>query len=161
MEYYVLEALCKIGEYEAAYDRIKERYEGMMNEDYSTLWEFWDSWRGTKNHAWSGGPLVIMSKHFAGITPLNSGYEKVKIEPQYALSDSMSCTVPSVKGLITLDYKNTDGDYIINLTLPQDMNAVLYVPTGATVNINSKVYYQNGKYVNGGIGNIEIMETTL
>ena len=161
MEYYVLEALCKMGEYEVAYDRIKDRYNGMMCEDYSTLWEFWDSWRGTKNHAWSGGPLVIMSKHFAGITPLNSGYEKVKIEPQYALSDSMSCTVPSVKGLITLDYKNTDGDYIINLTLPQDMNAVLYVPTGATVNINSKVYYQNGKYVNGGIGNIEIMEITL
>jgi hypothetical protein len=102
-----------------------------------------------------------MSKHFAGITPLNSGYEKVKIEPQYALSDSMSCTVPSVKGLITLDYKNTDGDYIINLTLPQDMNAVLYVPTGVTVNINSKAYYQNGKYVNGGNGNIEIMEITL
>ena len=161
MEYYVLEALCKMGEYEVAYDRIKDRYNGMMCEDYSTLWEFWDSWRGTKNHAWSGGPLVIMSKHFAGITPLNSGYEKVKIEPQYALSDSMSCTVPSVKGLITLDYKNTDGDYIINLTLPQDMNAVLYVPTGATVNINSKAYYQNGKYVNGGIGNIEIIETTL
>jgi hypothetical protein len=102
-----------------------------------------------------------MSKHFAGISPIEAGYKKVKIEPQYALSDSMSCTVPSVKGLITLDYKNTDGDYIINLTLPQDMNAVLYVPTGATVNINSKAYYQNGKYVNGGIGNIEIMEITL
>ncbi len=96
MEYYVLEALCKMGEYEAARDRIKDRYEGMMNEDYSTLWEFWDSWRGTMNHAWSGGPLVIMSKHFAGITPLEAGYEKVKIEPQYPLSDSISCTVPSV-----------------------------------------------------------------
>ena len=161
MEYYVLEALCKMGKYEEARDRIKDRYECMMCEDYSTLWEFWDSWRGTKNHAWSGGPLVIMSKHFAGITPLNSGYEKVKIEPQYTLSDSMSCTVPSVKGLITLDYKNTDGDYIINLTLPQDMNVVLYAPTGATVNINSKAYYQNGEYVNGGNGNIEIVETTL
>ena len=161
MEYYVLEALCKMGKYEEARDRIKDRYECMMCEDYSTLWEFWDSWRGTKNHAWSGGPLVIMSKHFAGITPLNSGYEKVKIEPQYTLSDSMSCTVPSVKGLITLDYKNTDGDYIINLTLPQDMNVVLYAPTGATVNINSKAYYQNGEYVNGGNGNIKIVETTL
>jgi hypothetical protein len=161
MEYYVLEALCKMGEYDTSYDRIKERYESMVNEDYSTLWEFWDSWQGTMNHAWSGGPLVIMSKHFAGITPLTAGYEKVKIEPQYDISNSMTCTVPSVKGLITLDYKNTDGDYIINLTIPQDMKTVLYVPTDATVNINSKAYYQNGKYVNGGIGNIEIMEITL
>ena len=157
MEYYVLEALCKLGEYEAASDRIKERYEGMVNEDYSTLWEFWNSWQGTMNHAWSGGPLVIMSKHFAGITPLEAGYEKVEIKPQYALSDSMQCTVPSVKGLITLDYKNVGGNYVINLTLPQDMKAVLYAPDNAAISINSEVYYQNGGYVNGGIGNVEIL----
>ena len=145
MEYYVLEALCKMGEYETARDRIKDRYEGMVNEDYSTLWEFWNSWQGTMNHAWSGGPLVIMSKHFAGISPIEAGYEKVIIDPQYALHDTLTCTVPSVKGLITLSYeKNADG-YVINLTLPEDMKAELYVPSGATVNINSQLYYPNGE----------------
>ena len=162
MEYYVLEALCKMGKYEVAKDRIKDRYEGMMSEDYSTLWEFWDSWRGTKNHAWSGGPLVIMSKHFAGVTPLEAGYEKVKIEPQYTLSNSMNCTVPSVKGLITLNYEKVSGNYMINLTVPQGIKAVLYVPIDAVVNINSEVYYQNGEYVNGGmVGNVEIVENSL
>ncbi len=162
MEYYVLEALCKMGEYEAAKDRIKERYEGMVNENYSTLWEFWNSWQGTMNHAWSGGPLVIMSKHFAGITPIEAGYEKVKIDPQYTLSDSISCTVPSVKGLITLNYEKADGDYIVDLTLPQDMKAVLYVPDGANVNINSEGYYQNGEYVNSNkTGKVEIVEKAL
>ena len=137
MEYYVLEALCRMGEYEDAKSRIKDRYEDMMSEDYSTLWEFWDSWRGTKNHAWSGGPLVIMSKHFAGISPIEAGYEKLKIRPQYDISDSMNCTVPSVKGLITLNYKKVSDNYVINLTVPQGMKAVLYVPTGADVIINS------------------------
>ena len=157
MEYYVLEALCKMGEYETAKDRIKDRYEDMMCTDYSTLWEFWNSWSGTMNHAWSGGPLVIMSKHFAGITPLSAGYEKVKIDPQYTLSDSINCTVPSVKGLITLNYEKVDVNYAIDLTLPQDMNAILYIPTNAVVNINSKPYYQNGEYANG-VGNVEIIE---
>ena len=162
MEYYVLEALCKMGEYDSAYNRIKDRYEDMMCEDYSTLWEFWDSWRGTRNHAWSGGPLVIMSKHFAGITPLEAGYQKVNIDPQYNLSDSMSCTVPSVKGLITLVYKNLNGTYTVNLTLPQGMTAVLSVPHGAVVNINSKPFYQNGKYINNlEKGNVEIVETAI
>ena len=147
MEYYVLEALCRMGEYEAARDRIKDRYEGMVNENYSTLWEFWNSWQGTMNHAWSGGPLVIMSKHFAGITPLEAGYEKVKIDPQYNLSENMSCTVPGVKGLITLNYEKADGDYVIDLTVPQGLKAVLYVPDGAVVNINSEIYFQNGDYV--------------
>ncbi len=162
MEYYVLEALCKMGEYEAARDRIKDRYKGMMSEDYSTLWEFWDSWRGTMNHAWSGGPLVIMSKHFAGITPLEAGYEKVKIDPQYTLSENINCVVPSVKGLITLNYEKADGDYVIDLTLPQGMKAVLYVPAGAAVNINSEAFYQNGEYVNGDkIRDVEIVEKAL
>ncbi len=158
MEYYVLEALCKMGEYELAKDRIKDRYDDMVSKDCSTLWEFWDAWRGTKNHAWSGGPLVIMSKHFAGITPLTAGYEKVKIDPKYTIYDNMNCTVPSVKGFITLNYEKVDGVYIVDITLPQDIKADLYVPTNAVVNINSQVYYQNGEYVNGEIGNIEITE---
>ncbi len=159
MEYYVLEALCSMGEYEAAKNRIRNRYAGMMCEDYSTLWEFWDSWRGTKNHAWSGGPLVIMSKHFAGITPLEAGYEKVKIQPQYELCAGISCTVPSVKGLITLRYERVDGDYTVNLTMPESMKAVLYVPQHAVVNINSEAYYKNNKYISSNnVRQVEIVE---
>ncbi len=162
MEYYVLEALCRMGEYEAAQNRIKERYEDMVNEDYSTLWEFWNSWQGTKNHAWSGGPLVIMSKHFAGISPLEAGYEKVKVDPQYALSDSMSCNVPSVKGLITLCYEKNPDNYVVDLTLPQGVKAVVYAPEGAVVSINSEVYYRNGEYVNGDkASDIEIVEKSI
>ena len=158
MEYYVLEALCEMGEYELAYDRIKDRYEGMVYADYSTLWEFWDAWQGTKNHAWSGGPLVIMSKHFAGVTPLEAGYERVEINPQYSLSDTMKCTVPSVKGLITLEYKNTNEGYTISLALPEGMNADLYIPAGANVIINSEPYYQNGEYTKGSAGSVQITE---
>ncbi len=159
MEYYVLEALCKMEKYEAARDRIKDRYNDMMCEDYSTLWEFWNSWQGTKNHAWSGGPLVIMSKHFAGIVPLEAGYEKVKIDPQYELSDSINCTVPSAKGLITLEYEKTSGGYTVNLIVPQGVKAVLYVPDDAVVSINSELYYRNGEYVNSEkSGNVEIVE---
>ena len=153
MEYYVLEALCKMGEYEAAKDRIKDRYEGMVNEDYSTLWEFWNSWQGTMNHAWSGGPLVIMSKHFAGIAPLEAGYKSVKIDPQYNLSDRLNCTVPSVKGLITLDYRQSEGKYTVNLSVPQGVNTVLHAPEGACININSKPFYNDGKYVSSNMKN--------
>lgn len=62
MEKYVLEALCMMGYVDDAYDRIKRRYKDMVDEDYSTLWEYWNK-DGTKNHAWSGGPLIIMSKY--------------------------------------------------------------------------------------------------
>ena len=162
MEYYVLEALCKMGEYEAARDRIKDRYKDMVYEDYSTLWEFWDSWQGTKNHAWSGGGLVIMSEHFAGITPLEAGYKKIKIDPQYTLCDTISCTVPSVKGLISLNFEKFDENYNINLTIPKGTKALLYVPDNATVNINSEAYYKDGSYINAeSKGEVEIVEKPL
>ncbi len=162
MEYYVLEALCEMEKYEEAYERIKDRYSDMVNEDYSTLWEFWESWQGTKNHAWSGGPLVIMSKHFAGVTPAEAGYERVEIKPQYSLSESMTCTVPSVKGLITVDYKKTSETYIINVTLPEELEADIYVPCGAELSINSELIYADGEYVNAdSAGNIHISEITV
>ncbi len=162
MEYYVLEALCKMGEYKAAEERIKDRYAEMVNEDYSTLWEFWDSWSGTMNHAWSGGPLVIMSKHFAGISPLEAGYEKVRIDPQYSLSDNINCTVPTVKGLITLNYEKGKNGYVIELAIPEGVNADLYIPENSDVKINSKDYYKNGGYVNNGKkGEINIIEKSI
>lgn len=105
---------------------------------------------------------MIMSKYFAGITPLEAGYEKVRIDPEYTLSDNISCTVPSVKGLITLNYEKYSEDYVIDLTLPQGMKADLYVPANTVVNVNSEVYYQNGEYVNSEkIRDVEIMEKSL
>ena len=156
MEYYVLEALAKMGKYQEAVNRIKDRYEDMVNTDYSTLWEFWNSWQGTMNHAWSGGPLVIMSKHFAGITPLEAGYELVEIKPQYDLFGTLNCTVPSVKGLITLDYENVNGNEMVNLILPSSTTAVLYVPESGIVTLNGELYYRNGEYVSGAT-NVEVV----
>lgn len=65
MEYYVLEAMCEMGYVQDAIARMKRRYKDMVEDEYSTLWEYWNT-EGTKNHAWSGGPLVILSKYFMG-----------------------------------------------------------------------------------------------
>ncbi len=146
MEYYVLEAMCKMGKYQEAKERMKDRYGDMVNTDYSTLWEFWNSWQGTMNHAWSGGPLVIMSKHFAGITPLGAGYEKVKIEPQYSISNTLNCTVPSVKGLITLSYEKVGEVFNVSLTLPENTEGVISLPEGATLTLNGTPYFSKGEY---------------
>ena len=62
MEFYVLQSMCEMGHIEQAIQRMKRRYHDMVEDEYSTLWEYWDT-EGTKNHAWSGGPLVIMSKY--------------------------------------------------------------------------------------------------
>ncbi len=63
MEYYVLKALCMIGEKEAAMDRMLARYGKQIDSPNSTLWEDFQV-LGTTNHAWSGGPLTILCEYF-------------------------------------------------------------------------------------------------
>ena len=65
--------------------------------------------------------------------------------------------MPSVRGLITFGYEKIDGQYTLTLNLPEDMQAVLYVPSGAVVRVNGAIYYEGGGYSNGA-GNIEIVE---
>ena len=94
-----------MGKYSAAHDRIKIRYSEMVEgkNAKSTLWEHWDYKRGTKNHAWSGGPLIIMSKYFAGIEPLKPGYEEISIKPNFTNLNKISSTVETIKGKIILE----------------------------------------------------------
>ncbi len=138
MEYYVLESLCKMGEYSLAEQRMCERYREMIDEDYSTLWENWIKKDGTSNHAWTGGPLVIMSKHIAGIKPLAAGYEKTEIRPQYDLHKKISCTVPLIKGDINLDVTSDCGKTLINLEYPEETEVILHLPENAVLTANGK-----------------------
>ena len=140
MEYYVLESLCRIGEFALAENRMCERYSEMIAEDYSTLWENWIKNDGTSNHAWTGGPLVIMSKHIAGIKPLSAGYEKAEIRPQYDLHNNISCTVPTVKGFIKFSYENSNEKAIINLEYPESSEITLYTHENATVTVNGNAF---------------------
>lgn len=136
MEYYVLESLCHIGEFTLAKTRMCERYREMIDEDYSTLWENWNKNWGTMNHAWTGGPLVIMSKYFAGIKPLSVGWEKIEVRPQYELQEKLSCVVPAVIGEIKLEYHTENGQVFVNLDCPEKAETLLYVPENAVVTVN-------------------------
>lgn len=103
MEKYVLDALCEMGYIEEAILRIKRRYKEMVEEDYSTLWEFWNK-AGTKNHAWSGGPLITMAKYIAGIRPGTVGYQTVDIRPCLGNLSYVKCRVPSARGEINVQF---------------------------------------------------------
>ena len=147
MEYYVLEALCRMDRYDAAKSRMLKRYGKMIEEDYSTLWEHWVKAEGTSNHAWSGGPLVIMSKYFAGIRPVKAGYAEFVIKPQLTEPDTVECVVPSVKGYIRVTESKTEDSFVLDASVPKDTAAHIYIPYsgGQTVRLNGRVVYQNGQ----------------
>ena len=148
MEYYVLEALCRMGRPELAKSRMLERYDAMISEDYSTLWEHWKKSKGTSNHAWSGGPLVIMSKYFAGIRPTAAGYSEYIIKPAFSENDTLKCVVPSVKGYISVTETKTDSSFTIDAHLPKGATAFVYLPykDGQTVKLNGQIIGRNNSF---------------
>lgn len=127
MEKYVLDALCEMGYVDEAVKRMKKRYKEMVEYDYSTLWEYWGT-EGTLNHAWSGGPLITMSKYIAGIRPLDTAYETFEIKPHMGDLKYIKCSVPSIKGDISLDIRKTTEGTKMRVTIPENTTADVYLP---------------------------------
>ena len=75
MENYVLIALCEMGYKSDAFRRMMCRYQPLIANQNSTLWE--DFFQlGTRNHAWSGAPATVILRYFVGIR------EDLTYEPQ-------------------------------------------------------------------------------
>lgn len=127
MEKYVLDALCKMGHTSEAVERIRRRYREMVDYDYSTLWEYWNK-DGTLNHAWSGGPLITMSKYIAGIRPTDTAYKTFEIKPCMGGLMHVKCTVPSVRGMISLDIERTEESVKMSVLIPENTTAQIYLP---------------------------------
>jgi hypothetical protein len=63
MEYYVETAMCVMGYKEDALKRMMDRYSVMIDLPFDTLCEKFPR-GGTRNHAWSAGPLTIVKRFF-------------------------------------------------------------------------------------------------
>ena len=128
MEKYVLDAMFFMGREADALERMRTRYQQMIDHESTTLWEhFIPNW-GTKNHAWTGGPLINLSGHVAGVWPEEPGYAKYHVIPQLGDLNEISVSVPSVKGAIKAEICRKEGEISIKLHSPAGTVARVGVP---------------------------------
>ena len=136
MEKYVLEALFQMGEADLALQRMKERYSRMLDySDYTTLFEGWGIGEegfggGTINHAWSGGPLTLLSQRVCGITPTSPGFRTFRVAPQLGSLREASATVDTHHGLIQVTVKRVGKRMKVSLTVPTGTRAEVILPNG-------------------------------
>lgn len=150
-EKYVLEALCKMGYVNTALARMKSRYSVMVNytmneEPYSTLWEKWNTTGGTKNHAWSGGPMTVLSKYILGVQPLTGNYDFFIVKPYAEALHDVTGMVPTLRGDITVSFAKTSATFSMTVGCPDETAAVLAIPFDweQTLQINGKTVCENG-----------------
>lgn len=144
MEMYVQDALYTMGYECLAMDRMKSRYQDMVENYYPTLWEFWNDHDGTRNHAWTGAPLVMMYRYNAGIRPLEAGYRKCRIKPQMAGLNQIHAETDTPAGRITVSLKRKEGhDLTMRIQIPENSIAEIWVPAdlNSVIHINHKLMF--------------------
>jgi hypothetical protein len=157
MEKYVFEAMMVMGYEEEALARHKKRFGKMVNDErFTTLFEGWGIGSegfggGTVNHAWSGGGATIASQYIAGVSPLEPAYRRFQIKPQPGDIKEAKAVVPSVKGEIISEFKNTDKEFRLLVTIPQATEAVISMPENnySGIKINGDMIWQKGKFIAG------------
>ena len=150
MEKYVMEALFRIGQGAYAMERLKKRIAPMVNhKDYYTLFEFWDAHvrnfkGGSNNHAWSGGGLTVISQELMGVAPLEPGYVRFKVDPQYVTFGEAALSIPTVKGMVHTSFKCEKESLCMSVGVPQGTEALVYIPSVeiAAIHIDGKALAQ-------------------
>lgn len=136
MEKYVLEALFQMGEPTFALERMKQRYTRMLDyAEYTTLFEGWGIGAegfggGTINHAWSGGPLTLLSQKVCGIEPTSPGFRTFKITPQLGSLSEASACLETHYGTIQVSIKKKGKRLKFDLQIPEGTSAELIRPNG-------------------------------
>lgn len=146
MEKFVEEALCLMGEYDACLTRMLTRYQPMIDDKDSTLWELWEKDAGTINHGWTGGSLTVLSKYFGGISPESAGYGSYSIRLTDVFS-SLSMSVVTPEGTLSYSIKRAeDGTVTISLEAI-DADGSLYIPASwGTVAAGSATVTKDGDF---------------
>ena len=137
MEKYVLEALFQMNEPAFALERTRQRYAKMIDQypDCTTLFEGWgigpDGFGGgTTNHAWSGGPLTLLSQKVCGIEPTSPGFRSFKVCPQMGTLTDASATVDTHYGKIQVSLNRKGSKIRITLSVPAGTTAEVPVSKG-------------------------------
>ncbi|MEM7572125.1 MAG: alpha-L-rhamnosidase C-terminal domain-containing protein [Bacteroidota bacterium] len=126
MEKYVLEALCKMELHQQAIQRMQQRYGPMIESSLTTLWEGWGIGSegyggGSYNHAWSGGPLTIMSQFLGGVEALDVGWSGIQLQPAgFPEITHAQMTVPTPKGSLQVDWVFDPESQLLELTVEGD-----------------------------------------
>ncbi|WP_321436964.1 alpha-L-rhamnosidase C-terminal domain-containing protein [uncultured Bacteroides sp.] len=151
MEKYVLESLFQMNDAEFALKRMKQRYEKMLSyKQYTTLFEGWGIGAegfggGTTNHAWSGGPLTLLSQKVCGVEPLEPGFKKFRIAPQMGTLTQCSTVIPTKYGKINVNISRKGTRLVLKINVPEGSTAVVHFPGGKEVNLNPGEHSIGGK----------------
>jgi alpha-L-rhamnosidase len=151
---YLLEVLTENGHAEVAYRIVTQQtYPGwgyMLANGATTLWERWENKTGgemnSHNHPMMGSVGSWFYKYLVGIIPMegSTAFETFRIKPfipeQLEFAEG---EYQSVKGIIKSKWRKKDGFLYLNITVPPNTIATVFIPTKNPGNITESNHATN------------------
>ncbi len=149
----VFSSLAEAGRSDIIYKMVENdtmpSYKYFVDKGLTTLPEYWnfeELWYGlarSRNHAMMGHVKEWFTKYLGGISAAETGYDVINIKPSMVDGlTSVSCTVDSVHGNITSEWKyDASGKFTLTLTVPVGVTANVYIPVlgdGQTVTLDGE-----------------------
>ena len=92
-----------------------------------------------------------------GVAPIEPGYTKFVVDPQYVVFKEAALTFPTVKGTVKTSFKREQGSLCMGVGVPRGTKALVYIPSAnmAQINldkkpINAKVVVQDAALLKTG-----------
>lgn len=83
------------------------------------------------NHAWATAPANIIPRMLMGVTPLEPGFARMRIKPQPAGLSWAGLKLPTVRGVVLVDYANSGHQGSLGVTIPGNTEAEVWLPDGS------------------------------
>ncbi len=157
--FYVIEAMAKLGHRRHALDWIRQYWGGMIREGATSFWEAYDPAWPKQNfhkylqadngmgyfvslaHGWSSGPTAWLTEQVLGLKPLTPGFRQMQIRPDLLGLRRAQGSEPTPGGVVKVRYHALGGGRLrARILLPAGVEArvLMPAPAGAGVKVNGK-----------------------
>jgi hypothetical protein len=154
-ERYIEEAMFQMGNDNEAVARMLSFYQSDIDSWSQTLWEQSGSSIDSNNHAWAAGPAYLLGAFVAGVRPTAPGWTAYQVAPQLGPLTSVSATVPSVLGSISVSHTLSATRYTLALVSPAGTQAQVGIPRKqpwTSVTANGATVWTSAGFVTGVAG---------
>jgi alpha-L-rhamnosidase len=115
--------------FEIATQRTYPSYGYWIDQDASSLYEFWERHSRSRNHHMYASIDDWFYRHLAGVVPAAPGFETVRIKPFLPTNlDRVTATVETVRGVISTGWERIDERVKLDVTIPANTTAFVHVP---------------------------------
>ncbi len=154
---YLIDALTQFGKADVAYELVNQTgfpsWAHMLEGGRTTMSEFWDL-KGSHNHVMMGSIDAWFYRTLAGIQPdeTRPGFERVVIKPYIPVSlTSVKASVQTVRGRVAVDWKKQSGSLQLNVTIPANSTATIYVPATSAKQVQSTPALKSARFESGAV----------